>query len=481
MKQPRTSRFLTTLRHLTFAVAALVASFWLVAAPVYAADTTTKPGDPPPIDAAQRRHLALEGIYYIDNACPSGTTTASDSTAGGGGGGGDNGGFKPHVKAAYQFFISHGWSSAQSAGIVGNLMQESGSSIDPKASDGVAHGIAQWQGGRLQPMWSWVSSWSSGPEGQKDVDGDGKKDGADGKDSFVGQLNYLEYDLTHGHSSFAANYKKQSEARAAANYWNRYYEVSADTSSTRGDNATKVFNAAQAENWAAGITVVPEPSGQATADAETDGCGTDGSDEAGSVSGANCKSIGEKSDDNDPRNPYQCNSSQLKCDAGTDAGVGAAYADGKPYKIRLCNVNGVIVNAFVAVNIDKMMKAAKADGIKLNGAGGGFRTMDRQIQVRRNNSCPADHLGPKDANGFYNQATLIKNKNDTAPTSRCSPAAAPPGFSNHQFGMAVDWSYNGSIIGSHSNKAFQWMASNAKTYGFYNFPAEPWHWSVNGG
>jgi hypothetical protein len=477
MKQTRTSRFLTTLRHLTFAVTALVAAFWLVAAPVYAADTTdVKPGDPPVIDADQRRHLALEGIYYIDNVCPTSDASADTGDGGTGGGGGDNGGFKPHVKQAFQFFISHSWSEAQSAGIVGNLMQESGSGIDPKASDGVAHGIAQWQGGRLQPMWTWVAAWA------KNHDATGKESAAGdpaGKDSFYGQLNYLQYDLTHGHSSFAANYKKQSDPRAAANYWNRYYEISADTSATRGNNAVKVFNAAKAENWADGIAVVPEPTGQDTADSETDGCGTDG-DQGGSVSGANCKSIGEKSDDNDPRNPYQCNSSQLKCDAGTDAGVGAAYADGKPYKIRLCNVNGVIVNAFVAVNIDKMMKAAQAAGVKLNGAGGGFRTMDRQIQVRRNNHCPADHLGPKDANGFYNQATLIANKNATAPTSRCSPAAAPPGFSNHQFGMAVDWSYNGSIIGSHSNKAFQWMASNAKTYGFYNFPAEPWHWSVNG-
>ncbi|MEY2426157.1 MAG: hypothetical protein QOI61_1729, partial [Actinomycetota bacterium] len=38
----------------------------------------------------------------------------------------------------------------------------------------------------------------------------------------------------------------------------------------------------------------------------------------------------------------------------------------------------------------------------------------------------------------------------------------------------------GSIITSRSNPAFKWLAANAKTYGLYNLPSEPWHWSTNG-
>jgi hypothetical protein len=469
MKTMHTTRLWQLLRRLGFGVAALLTVTSIAATPVFAASTApaagSLPGDPPVIDGEQRQHYALEGIYYIDNACPAGAdnTVATGDTTGGGGG---SGSFKPHVKAAFQFFISHGWSAAQSAGIVGNLMQESGSGIDPTASDGVAHGIAQWQGGRLQPMWNWVASWANA------------NNDPDGKNSFNGQLNYIEYDLTHGHSSVGAIIKKASTPRDAANDWNKYYEISADTSSTRGDNATKVYNAAQSENWAAGITVVPEPGDQASSDADSS-CGGDTAG-AGTVSGKTCKDIGKKSDDSDPKDPYRCDSSELKCDAGTDAGVGAAYAGGKPYRIRLCKVDGVIVNAFVAVNIDSMVKAAAADGIKLSGGGGGFRTMDAQIAIRRSNGCPADHLGSKDANGFYNYDTLVANKNATSPTTRCRTAAAPPGFSNHQTGLAVDWSYNGSTIGSHSSPAFKWMAAHAQTYGFYNFPVEPWHWSVDG-
>ncbi len=26
----------------------------------------------------------------------------------------------------------------------------------------------------------------------------------------------------------------------------------------------------------------------------------------------------------------------------------------------------------------------------------------------------------------------------------------------------------------------QWLAANASSYGFYNLPSEPWHWSTTG-
>src|SRR5215213_9813641 len=36
-----------------------------------------------------------------------------------------------NVETAYKFFVANGWTPDQSAGIVGNLMVESGDSIDP--------------------------------------------------------------------------------------------------------------------------------------------------------------------------------------------------------------------------------------------------------------------------------------------------------------------------------------------------------------
>jgi D-alanyl-D-alanine carboxypeptidase len=50
----------------------------------------------------------------------------------------------------------------------------------------------------------------------------------------------------------------------------------------------------------------------------------------------------------------------------------------------------------------------------------------------------------------------------------------------HEQGKALDLQYNGSLITSRSNAGFKWLSANAASYGFYNLPSEPWHWSVNG-
>ena len=66
------------------------------------------------------------------------------------------------------------------------------------------------------------------------------------------------------------------------------------------------------------------------------------------------------------------------------------------------------------------------------------------------------------------------------PASECSPPTAPPGQSLHETGHAVDFASNGVGIWSPADPAFLWLAANAAEYGFFNLPAEPWHWSVNG-
>jgi D-alanyl-D-alanine carboxypeptidase len=50
----------------------------------------------------------------------------------------------------------------------------------------------------------------------------------------------------------------------------------------------------------------------------------------------------------------------------------------------------------------------------------------------------------------------------------------------HELGLAIDFTYQGRVIASRDSPAFGWLAANAAAYGFYNLPAEPWHWSVNG-
>ena len=118
------------------------------------------------------------------------------------------------------------------------------------------------------------------------------------------------------------------------------------------------------------------------------------------------------------------------------------------------------MNAQIVNNLGRMLDAAAKAGIVLGGSG--YRSDDRQIQLRR------QHCGPTDYD-IYDKPSLL-----------CNPPVARPGFSMHEQGLAVDFTYNGGLIRTHSSKAYKWLAAHASDYGFYNLPAEAWHWSVNG-
>jgi hypothetical protein len=146
------------------------------------------------------------------------------------------------------------------------------------------------------------------------------------------------------------------------------------------------------------------------------------------------------------------------------AGVGSGGSGG-PARIvdnsgEMVTVRGpggaITVHRSIADQLAAMLDAAAADGIILGG--GGYRSPDSQIRLRRAH-CP----------DVWN-----------SPPSSCSPPTARPGHSNHERGLAVDFTVNGRTIGSRSSAAFRWLAANAGRYGFQNLPSEPWHWSVDG-
>ena len=126
----------------------------------------------------------------------------------------------------------------------------------------------------------------------------------------------------------------------------------------------------------------------------------------------------------------------------------------------IVTVGGIRIHQSISQNLANLLQAAAADGILLGG--GGYRTSSSQIALRR------AHCGSSDY-AIYQM-----------PSYQCRPPTARPGFSNHERGLAVDFTANGRAITSRSTAAFQWLAANAARYGFYNLPSEPWHWSVNG-
>jgi LAS superfamily LD-carboxypeptidase LdcB len=127
----------------------------------------------------------------------------------------------------------------------------------------------------------------------------------------------------------------------------------------------------------------------------------------------------------------------------------------------LRTVQGFTVHAGIADDVDAMLTAARADGITFGGSA--YRSTERQIQLRIAN------CGPTEYDIWYR------------PASTCSPPTAVPGRSLHEQGRALDLTYGGRLITSRSNDGFRWLAANAASYGLFNLPSEPWHWSTTGG
>ena len=123
-------------------------------------------------------------------------------------------------------------------------------------------------------------------------------------------------------------------------------------------------------------------------------------------------------------------------------------------------VRGFQVNSAIAANTEGLLAAMEAEGFDLGGWG--YRNHQEQINLRRS------HCGTSEWAVWQ------------MPSSRCRPPTARPGRSNHEKGLAIDFTNSGRLITSRSNSAFQALQRIAPQFGFKNLPSEPWHWSVDG-
>lgn len=128
----------------------------------------------------------------------------------------------------------------------------------------------------------------------------------------------------------------------------------------------------------------------------------------------------------------------------------------------LVRVNGVLMDRSIGDAFARLVALAAADGINLTG--GGYRSAQAQINLRRGNCGPTDY------------DIWLR------PPSECSPPAARPGRSMHEKGLAIDVRCNGRLISRYSDPCFAWMAEHAPRVGLYNDVThrEAWHWSTNG-
>ena len=126
-----------------------------------------------------------------------------------------------HVPAALNFMQTQlGVSFTAAVGIIANLQRESGATLDTTATDGVAHGIAQWQNGR------WANL-------QKFADNDPQhRPWSD----FTLQLDFLKQEATHNFPGLIDQLKAAADAKAAAEVWLRVFEGASDPNATSKNN-----------------------------------------------------------------------------------------------------------------------------------------------------------------------------------------------------------------------------------------------------
>ena len=117
-----------------------------------------------------------------------------------------------------------------------------------------------------------------------------------------------------------------------------------------------------------------------------------------------------------------------------------AWQDGRKLgRLPFTEIDGYRVAIRTAASFDRMRKDAAQAGVRL-GVESGFRTYQRQAELYE------DYL-----NGVGNPAN-------------------PPGWSNHQNGIALD-------LNTHDAGVFGWLTKNAGKYGFVRtVPSEIWHW-----
>lgn len=174
-------------------------------------------------------------------------------------------------------------------------------------------------------------------------------------------------------------------------------------------------------------------------------------------------------------------SDKIGCAEGTkDLGVIDAYSEGKKIKMRACAVPNItcsneectpgsryyvkgadrkaIVNARVSGAFYSLAEAARQSGVELS-AFSSFRTMAHQTELWNAN-----------------------------PDNRY---VATPGHSNHQLGIAMDFSGAGNVktecesnptaLRARANTpVWNWLQGNASKYGIKQYCAESWHWDASG-
>lgn len=131
--------------------------------------------------------------------------------------------------------------------------------------------------------------------------------------------------------------------------------------------------------------------------------------------------------------------SSLRFQSGGDCTQTTGYNKGRAMRICVTTVNGKEVEVNTASAYARMRDAAARDGVSLTIVSG-FRTMQKQRELYAAYKAHRGNL------------------------------AAPPGYSNHQSGHALD-------LNAKAPGVYAWLTRNGAKFGFRRtVPSEIWHW-----
>lgn len=129
------------------------------------------------------------------------------------------------TREAMDYFVSHGWTRQQAAGIVANLQTESGLRPDARGDGGLAYGIGQWHPDRQAAFEKFTGHSIQGS-------------------TYEEQLRFVQHELTHSESSAGNRLRNATSANEAGGIVSCYYERPADRegeAARRGQAAERIL------------------------------------------------------------------------------------------------------------------------------------------------------------------------------------------------------------------------------------------------
>ncbi|MEX1091659.1 MAG: M15 family metallopeptidase [Acidimicrobiia bacterium] len=154
------------------------------------------------------------------------------------------------------------------------------------------------------------------------------------------------------------------------------------------------------------------------------------------------------------------------------------YKNGYMTRERLMTFNGCTLERDAAYTYALLMEAAANDRVFLAPIDC-YRTFNEQ-KGAYNRRCPYVDTAVYERDPITGDQYEVGTKS----VRNCTgPPTARPGYSNHGWGRAVDFSGGSSTLGCR-DRGFIWLQSNASRFGWVHPPwahcgrvtAEPWHW-----